>query len=62
MCRIQKTIGGNRMMRGWLAGLWILALAGFVAVTPARAEISARDQVAAMGPGINILGGYDPYW
>ena len=24
--------------------------------------ISAADQVAAMGPGINIIGGYDPYW
>jgi endoglucanase len=50
------------MMRAWLASLWLLAAVGFVPVTSARAEISAKDQVAAMGPGINILGGYDPYW
>jgi endoglucanase len=29
---------------------------------PKYTEISAQDQVAAMGAGINIIGGYDPYW
>jgi endoglucanase len=33
-----------------------------VGTWPRYIEISAQDQVAAMGPGINIIGGYDPYW
>lgn len=33
-----------------------------VGTWPKYTEISAQDQVAGMGAGINIIGGYDPYW
>ena len=42
----------------------IAATAALALLAPVtvQAEITPEAQVAAMGPGINIIGGYDPYW
>ncbi|MBW8881976.1 MAG: glycoside hydrolase family 5 protein, partial [Asticcacaulis sp.] len=51
----------SRKVASTLSGCACAALA-CLAPLAAQAEITPEAQVAAMGPGINIIGGYDPYW